>query len=360
VLQATTGASGYIANAPTGSQAMILTAYSGSPDNSHAWTGQSSGAVYTPTATPATYYPGPVVSNLITTGSPTVSGGTAHWLTQSGTQKAFLTDLLPSGTLSATVLPVYLHTSAEYSNLNSSSTMQVTCTQYNGDGTTTNISSNANTIWTSSNTAIATVSSTGLVTPVAAGQADVGCSYVPLGPVYANWSYGVLTVVSGSSSGSWASNDDLDQTADWEVVSSLEVTPSSSAATQFLSVMEWGSSSFSKTTTSLVQSSAGQEFDCALIGETMACFMRGWPATFTGTAVAASGATAVYVSDLTPGTTYMITGAGTPSTATTDTAGVLAFSASGSGPITVGSGSPPPGGFVRQGAHITSGKVVLQ
>jgi hypothetical protein len=64
-------------------------------------------------------------------------------------------------------------------------------------------------------------------------------------------------------------------------------------------------------------------------------FMRNWPATFTSVTYPASGATTQYVSDLTPNTTYSISGAGAPATATTDTAGVLTFSAAGTGSITV-------------------------
>jgi hypothetical protein len=68
----------------------------------------------------------------------------------------------------------------------------------------------------------------------------------------------------------------------------------------------------------------------------MVCFMRNWPAAFTGVTYPASGATTDYVSDLAPNTTYTISGAGAPASATTDTAGVLVFKAAGTGNITVG------------------------
>ena len=64
-------------------------------------------------------------------------------------------------------------------------------------------------------------------------------------------------------------------------------------------------------------------------------FMRNWPATFTSVTYPASGATTQYVSDLTPNTTYSISGTGAPATATTDTAGVLTFNAAGTGSIVV-------------------------
>jgi len=64
-------------------------------------------------------------------------------------------------------------------------------------------------------------------------------------------------------------------------------------------------------------------------------FMRDWPSSFTGVTYAAAGATTDYVSDLSPKTTYSISGDGAPASATTDDAGVLTFSAAGTGNITV-------------------------
>jgi hypothetical protein len=85
----------------------------------------------------------------------------------------------------------------------------------------------------------------------------------------------------------------------------------------------------------LVESSSGQNFDGAEVGSTLVMFMRDWPSTFGGVTYPASGATTDYVSDLTPKTTYSISGNGTPASATTDDAGVLTFSAAGTGNITV-------------------------
>ena len=358
VTQAGSGATGNIYTAPTGSAVMLITALSGSPDNSHLWTGASSGAVYAPSTTPTSYYAGSQSVNLITTGAATISSNTASWLTQSAAQKAYYTTLLPSSpTYSVTPLPTYLVTSAAHSSLNSSSTMQMTCTVYNADGTNSNISSSANVLWTSSNTEVATISSTGLVTPVTTGTTDIGCSYVPLGPASSNQSYGLLTVVSGSSSGSWTQINDLAQTADWEVVDNLSVTASATNNTQFLGVLEWGASGFSKTSTTLVQSSAGQGFDGSLIGSSLVMFMRAWPVAFTGVTYPASGATTQYVSDLTPNTTYAISGTGAPTSGTTDTAGVLTFAAAGTGNVTVGSGSGTAGSTFR---GVQASGVVIQ
>jgi hypothetical protein len=100
-------------------------------------------------------------------------------------------------------------------------------------------------------------------------------------------------------------------------------------------VLEWGHSSFAKSKTVLVHSTGGQSFDGAEVGSSLVMFMRDWPSTFAGVAYPASGATTDYISDLTPKTTYSISGAGVPASATTDDAGVLSFSAAGTGSIRV-------------------------
>jgi hypothetical protein len=126
------------------------------------------------------------------------------------------------------------------------------------------------------------------------------------------------------------------QSTDWEPAAVLQVTPPGTPTTsQFLSVLEWGPSSLSKTSTALVQSTSGNNFDGALIGSSLVMFMRNWPAAFTSVTYPASGATTHYISDLAPNTTYAISGAGAPSTATTDTAGVLVFATTGAGEIVV-------------------------
>jgi hypothetical protein len=147
------------------------------------------------------------------------------------------------------------------------------------------------------------------------------------------------------------------QAPDWEPYASLEVNAGSPASTQFLTVLEWGASSLTQSTTTLVSSSAGQTFDGALIGSSLVMFMRTWPANFTSVTYPASGATTQYVSDLTPNTTYTISGAGVPASGTTDTAGVLMFAAAGTGNVTVGSGSSAP---IVVNIAVTPATVVLQ
>jgi hypothetical protein len=90
--------------------------------------------------------------------------------------------------------------------------------------------------------------------------------------------------------------------------------------------------------TNLVQSSAGNGMDCGTVGTTLACFMR-TRGSFTGTTYPASGATMQYITGLAANTSYPISGAGTPASGTTDTAGVLTFAATGTGNVTVGSGT---------------------
>jgi hypothetical protein len=210
----------------------------------------------------------------VTTGTPTVSGNTGYWLTRSGTQKVYLTSLLPSGgTLAAVPLAAYPVTSATYSNLQNGTTETATATCTMADGSTAACSTLARWTapsagWSSSNTSVATINSSGLVTAVGLGSTTITATIDGI------TGYGNLNVVSGASSGSWSNVSDTDQTYDWEVASSLEVNAGSTASTQFLTAMEFGSSSFSKSTTTLVQSSAGQSFDCALIGTSMVCFMR--------------------------------------------------------------------------------------
>src|ERR1700677_633248 len=126
------------------------------------------------------------------------------------------------------------------------------------------------------------------------------------------------------------------QSSDWEPYTRVVVDAGAQTSTQFLSVMEWGGSSLTQTATTLVHSSSGANFDGALVGTSLVMFMRNWPQTFTSVTYPASQATTQYISDLTPNTSYTITGDGTPASATTDAAGVLTFSASGTGNITIG------------------------
>jgi hypothetical protein len=123
-----------------------------------------------------------------------------------------------------------------------------------------------------------------------------------------------------------------------EPYSTLTEDAGNPATEQYLNVLQWGASGFTRPTTTLVQSSAGQGYDAALLGgTTLAAFMRGWTGStaFTGTTIPASGATTVYVSDLTPNTVYAVTGAGTPANCTSDNAGVCMFAATGTGNVTV-------------------------
>jgi hypothetical protein len=288
---------------------------------------------------PTTYLKG---TYLNTTGAATVVGNTATWLTHSGNQKAAWTALLPASgaSFAYTVLPFYPMISTPYSTLATGTGMQATCTSQNVDGTTTSVTGTAagyNGYWWSDTPSAFTVSATGYVT--AAGAAG---TYGTLYCYYKGTYTRVAINIGSSSSGSYTNvGSDTDQTNDWEIYGQLSNTISTTA-TQFLSVFQAGpSGSFTPATASAVASSAGNGFDGALMGGTLAMFHRNLSETFTGVTYPASGATTHYVSDLTPNTSYAITGAGAPSSATTDNAGVLAFAATGTGNIIVGAGSAP-------------------
>jgi hypothetical protein len=267
-----------------------------------------------------------------TTGALTIAGNTATWLTQSGKQKAVYTTLLPrGGRLTDVGLTNLVRTSAPHGSLKNGTTMQVTCTGTNGDGTTPNLSSSPQAEWATGNATIATVSSTGLVTAIGIGSTSIQCAY------QGQAAAGTVTVVSGSSGGNWTNVPvSVNQLPDWELASTLSVTPSGTpTSTQFLSLLQWGASSFTPASATLVQSTAGQGFDGELIGSSLVMFMRNWPAIFASVTYPASGATTHYISDLAPNTTYAISGAGAPTSATTDAAGVLVFTATGTGNVIV-------------------------
>jgi len=125
------------------------------------------------------------------------------------------------------------------------------------------------------------------------------------------------------------------QKEDWEPAANIKVSAGTPTAVQFLSVLEWGSSSMQKTPTSVVESSAGQSFDGAKVGSSVVMFMRDWPTTFTSVTYPASGATTQYISDLQPNMPFQIKGDGAPASGHSDSAGVLTFSSAGTGSIQI-------------------------
>src|SRR5581483_1127525 len=127
--------------------------------------------------------------------------------------------------------------------------------------------------------------------------------------------------------------------ADWEIYGRIKVDAGSVGSARFLSVLQWGPANSSGVPATQITSSSGTNFDGALVGSSLVMFMHDWPTSFTNVTYPASGATTQYVSDLKPNTTYNVSGTGAPSTATTDNAGVLTFSAEGTGNITITPGS---------------------
>jgi hypothetical protein len=276
----------------------------------------------------------PKVDAINTTGAPTISGNTATWLTHSGTQKAAWTNLLPASgtTFAKNSLANSFTLTAPYTNLQVNTTMQATCTANNVDGSTTDVSSNPSVLWYANGAA--TISSTGLITAGSSpGPSTVQCFFGS-----ASNPTVTVNVISGASSTPTLSNTATNgQSPDWELMNSVAVmktTPS----WQNLNVLQWGASSFTPITATVVQSTAGQGFDGALVGSTLTMFMRAWnsSAIFTGVTYPASGATTHYVQGLAPNTTYSVAGAGTPATCKADSAGVCTFPATGTGNVTVG------------------------
>jgi hypothetical protein len=129
--------------------------------------------------------------------------------------------------------------------------------------------------------------------------------------------------------------DDADAKNDWEIYGRIKVDAGNTGSARFLSVLQWGPANFSATAASLVVSSAGRNFEGALVGSSAVMFMRERSANFTTMSYPASGATTQYVADLAPNMSYMISGAGAPEHATADNAGVLTFHTDGHGSITI-------------------------
>lgn len=107
------------------------------------------------------------------------------------------------------------------------------------------------------------------------------------------------------------------------------------ADTRFLHVLEAKNAGGTQSTTSLVQSVSGTNFDGAVVGTAAAMFKKTMADTFSTTTYSASGATTHYVSGLTPNHTYGVTATGAPGTATSDGAGVITFASVGTGNVTV-------------------------
>lgn len=284
-----------------------------------------------------------------TTGSATITGNQAVWTTRAGTHKAAFT-AITGGTLTKAGLLTHFQVTAPFSSIHVGDTMQLTCTAYFADGTTQDCttfpapSTGLIAQWTTDHPSNVTISSSGLLTAVstATGIAVNGAYGFPgFDPGNATMT---INVVSGSSSGSASTTSSNNLGNDWEPSQNLIVTPAGTpTSSRFLSDLHWGNSSLSPDNPTLNSSSAGQNFDCAFtVGETtMVCFMKDWPATFTGTTYHALGATHHYIADLTPNTTYSISAAGAPTSGTTDSAGVLVFNSAGTGDVSITSGGTP-------------------
>lgn len=130
-----------------------------------------------------------------------------------------------------------------------------------------------------------------------------------------------------------------DQANDWEPASSVRVSAGNPLSSRILTVLEWGASNLTRTPAAPVQSSNGQAFDGTHVGSALVMFVRDWPGTFRQVTYPASGATTHYLAGVAPNTKYSISGAVSSPTATSDAGGVLVFTSSGAGDITVAASS---------------------
>jgi hypothetical protein len=116
-------------------------------------------------------------------------------------------------------------------------------------------------------------------------------------------------------------------------------TATPATSTRMLHTIEGKNSGRAASATNLVKSSAGTNFDGGVIGSTLVMFKRTLTDAFSSTTYPASGATRQYVTGLAPNRTYNISVMGVPASATTDSGGVLTFSATGAGNVTVAAAS---------------------
>jgi hypothetical protein len=103
---------------------------------------------------------------------------------------------------------------------------------------------------------------------------------------------------------------------------------------RMLHVIE-GRDSGSASMTALVQSSAGTKYDGGIVGDTIVMFKRTLTDQFSSMTYAASGAKKHYVAGLAPNRMYSISAPGASASATTDSSGLLIFTASGTGNVTI-------------------------
>lgn len=144
-----------------------------------------------------------------------------------------------------------------------------------------------------------------------------------------------VTVLLPSSPSLSASALDAQHEPGAPVTTLLMSKGGTASVTRMLHLIEGKDSVGVASATSLVQSSAGTNFDGGVMGSNIVMFRRTLTDTFTSTTYAASGATKHYITGLAPNATYTISGAGTPASTTADSGGVIIFAAAGAGVVTV-------------------------
>jgi hypothetical protein len=146
-------------------------------------------------------------------------------------------------------------------------------------------------------------------------------SLLPIGATISNQPFEVF-------GGERASQDYAPQTR-------ILIDGGSTISARFLNVLEAQDYGASAAGVTLLESSSGTAFDGSLIATTIVMFRRNMSDSFTAVTYPASGAKTHFVLNLMQNTRYAIAGDGAPPNAVTDSAGVLEFSATGTGNITI-------------------------
>lgn len=167
---------------------------------------------------------------------------------------------------------------------------------------------------------------------------------------------------SGSSAGQYTYVDNIlfFNSADNVPLNITYTAASDATSRRFLYVFEAQTHGTALSGATVVQSSSGVNFDGANANNTCVMFKKNISDTMGTTVYPASSCTTHYVTGLLPNTSYTLTGTGTPASATSDSAGVLTFAATGTGNISVAGSScttPPTASILTPSAGTVSGTV---
>lgn len=258
---------------------------------------------------------------FITTGTPTITGREITWTSSLGTVDAGIDVLLPTTAVAYSKTIDFAKVSADYSPSNR--------VVIDGNASQSVVDELATPTFNSWNTVV--YPAKGVLSNVAVKYAsnNTALTEVPLGTTLTAGTYVVVD------------NIYFFYSTDTAQMKLSYTGASQSTSQRFLLHFEAQTHGVTRTKATLVQSTSGTSFDCGKSDAMMVCFKRNLSDTFSGTIVPASGATQIFLNNLTPGSSYSLSGA-TPSSCTADSAGVCGFAAPGTGDVTVGDAGPPP------------------